>query len=145
MMTNNDTLHLLKECDAGVKMATDSLDGVREHAQAPALKALLNTSRQQHEWIGREVQTMLEKCGGNEKEPHPVARKMAEMKTAAHLTVDHSDKSVASLISDGCHMGAKSLRGYLDQYKGAEVPARALCRTLVAVEEQLGMEMRQFM
>ena len=88
---------------------------------------------------------MLEKCGGNEKEPHPVARKMAEMKTAAHLTVDHSDKSVASLISDGCHMGAKSLRGYLDQYKGAEVPARALCRTLVAVEEQLGMEMRQFL
>lgn len=144
-MTNDDTLHLLRECDAGVKMATDSLDSVREHATAPALKALLNTSRQQHEWIGREVQTMLEKCGGNEKEPHPVARRMAAVKTDVKLTVDDSDANVASLISDGCHMGAKSLRSYLDRYKGAEVPARALCRTLVAVEEQLGTELRSFM
>ena len=29
-MYNEDTLYLLKECDAGVKMATESLDDVRE-------------------------------------------------------------------------------------------------------------------
>ena len=143
-MTNEDTFSLLKECDAGVKMATDSLDDVREYARTPEMRALLNTSRQQHEWIGREVQDMLEKCGGKDKEPHPVARKMASVKTNVKLTVDSSERNVAELSADGCDMGIKSLKGYLEQYKGAEVPARALCRTLVAVEEQLGTEIRRF-
>ena len=31
------------------------------------------------------------------------------------------------------------------RYRGAEVPARAACRTLVAIEEQLGRDMRQFL
>lgn len=144
-MRNEDTLYLLKECDAGVKMATDALDGVREHARTPELVALLNTSRQQHEQVGRQVEDMLEKCGGRQKDPHPVARKMAEMKTDVKMAVDPSENSVAQIVSDGCHMGAKSLRGYLDQYRGAEVPARALCRTLVAVEEQLGTDLKQFL
>lgn len=143
-MTNEDTFSLLKECDAGVKMATDSLDDVRDYAKTPEMRALLNTSRQQHEWIGREVQDMLQKCGGKDKDPHPVARKMASVKTNAKLSVDNSEQNVAELIADGCDMGVKSLKGYLEQYKGAEVPARALCRTLVAVEEQLGTEIRRF-
>lgn len=143
-MTNEDTFSLLKECDAGVKMATDSLDHVRDYAKTPEMRALLNTSRQQHEWIGREVQDMLEKCGGKGREPHPVARKMASVKTNVKLSADNSQESIAEIISDGCDMGVKSLKGYLEQYKGAEVPARALCRTLVAVEQQLGAEMRQF-
>ena len=143
-MTNEDTFSLLKECDAGVKMATDSLDDVRDYAKTPEMRALLNTSRQQHEWIGREVQDMLQKCGGKDKDPHPVARKMASVKTNAKLSVDNSEQNVAELIADGCDMGVKSLKGYLEQYKGAEVPARALCRTLVAVEEQLGAEIRRF-
>ena len=143
-MTNEDTFSLLKECDAGVKMATDSLDDVRDYAKTPEMRALLNTSRQQHEWIGREVQDMLQKCGGKDKNPHPVARKMASVKTNAKLSVDNSEQNVAELIADGCDMGVKSLKGYLEQYKGAEVPARALCRTLVAVEEQLGTEIRRF-
>ena len=144
-MINDDTIYLLKECDAGVKMATDSLDDIREHAKTPELRALLNTSRQQHEMIGREVQDMLQKFGGKDKDPHPIARKMASMKTSAKLSADNSESNMASLIADGCTMGVKSLKGYLDQYKGAEVPARAVCRTLVAVEEQLGTEVRQFL
>ena len=144
-MTNEDTFSLLKECDAGVKMATDALDDVRGYAATPEMRALLNTSRQQHEWIGREVEDMLKKCGGKEREPHPVARKMASMKTNVKLSADNSEPNIAEVIADGCTMGVKSLKGYLDQYKGAEVPARALCRTLVAVEEQLGTEIRQFL
>ena len=58
-MTNEDTFSLLKECDAGVKMATDSLDDARKYASTSEMRALLNTSRQQHEWIGREVEDML--------------------------------------------------------------------------------------
>lgn len=144
-MTNEDTFSLLKECDAGVKMATDSLDDARKYASTSEMRALLNTSRQQHEWIGREVEDMLKKCGGKEREPHPMARKMASVKTNVKLTADNSEESIAEIIAGGCDMGVKSLKGYLEQYKGAEVPARALCRTLVAVEEQLGTEIREFL
>ena len=137
-MTNDDTLSLLKECDAGVKMATASLDDVREHVETPELRAILNTSRQQHELIGREVQDVLEKHGGHDRDPHPIARKMARMKTNATMKKnDNTEKAAAKIVVEGCRMGAQSLRGYLDEYKGADVPSRALCRTLVAVEEQL--------
>lgn len=137
-MTNDDTLALLKECDAGVKMATASLDDVREHVETPELRAILNTSRQQHELIGREVQDVLEKNGGHDRDPHPIARKMAKMKTNATMKKnDNTEKAAAKIVVEGCRMGAQSLRGYLDEYKGADVPSRALCRTLVAVEEQL--------
>lgn len=144
-MYNEDTIYLLKECDAGVKMATESLDDVRERVKEPELRALLNTSRQQHEWVGREVETMLEKCGGSQKEPKPVARKMASMKTDVKMGLDDSDETAAGIVANGCSMGVRSLHKYLNQYKGAEVPARALCRTLVAVEEQLDTELRRFL
>ena len=137
-MTNDDTLSLLKECDAGVKMATASLDDVREHVETPELRAILNTSRQQHELIGREVQDVLEKNGGHDRDPHPIARKMAKMKTNATMKKnDCAEKAAAKIVVEGCRMGAQSLRGYLDEYKGADVPSRALCRTLVSVDEQL--------
>ena len=144
-MYNEDTLYLLKECDAGVKMSTESLDDVRERVKHPELRALLNTSRQQHEWVGREVETMLEKCGGSQKEPKPMARKMASVKTDVKMGLDDSDETAAGIVADGCSMGVRSLHKYLNQYKGAEVPARALCRTLVAVEEQLDTELRRFL
>ena len=40
-MENKDTIHLLKECDAGSKMAVTSLDEVMESVQDEKLKELL--------------------------------------------------------------------------------------------------------
>ena len=56
-----------------------------------------------------------------------------------------SDSAVAALLLEGCDMGVQSLHRYLNRYRGAEVPARALCRTLVAIEEQLARDMRRFL
>ena len=145
-MTNDDTLFLLKECDAGVKMATESLDDVREHIKTAELRAILNTSRQQHELIGREVQDVLEKNGGRDKDPRPVARKMAHLKTSATMKkTEDAEKTAAKIVAEGCRMGAQSLRSYLDEYRGADVPSRALCRTLVAVEEQLANDVTAYL
>ena len=145
-MINNDTMSLLKECDAGVKMATASLEDVWQHIQTPELRAIVNTSRQQHEWIGREVQDTLEKNGGHDREPSAIARKMARMKTNATMKKnDNTEKAAAKIVAEGCRMGAQSLRDYLAEYKGADVPSRALCRTLVAVEEQLANDVSAYL
>ena len=144
-MVNEDTFSLLKECDAGVKMATDSLDDARKYASTSEMRALLNTSRQQHEWIGREVEDMLKKCGGKEREPHPMARRMASVKTNVKLTADNSEESIAEIISDGCHMGVKSLYQYLHEYESADEKARDLAKDLIRLEENLADDMNPYL
>ena len=144
-MSTKETIGILKECDAGVKMALASLDDVWEHVQHSELRAILNTTRAQHQLVGREVQSLLEEYGGKEKDPNPVARKMSAVMTRTKLGLDKSDAAVAKLLLEGCDMGVQSLHHYLNRYRGAEVPARAACRTLVALEEQLGRDMRNFL
>ena len=144
-MSTKETVAILRECDAGVKMALASLDDVWEHVQHAELRAIINTTRAQHQSVGREVQQLLDEYGGKEKDPNPVARKMSAVMTRTKLGLDKSDAAVAKLLLEGCDMGVQSLHHYLNRYRGAEVPARALCRTLVAIEEQLGRDMRNFL
>ena len=144
-MSTKESIGILKECDAGVKMALASLDDVWEHVQHSELRAILNTTRAQHQSVGREIQMLLEEYGGKEKDPNPVARKMSAMKTKTKLGLDKSDAACARVLLEGCDMGVQSLHHYLNRYRGAEVPARALCRTLVAIEEQLSRDMRTFL
>ena len=144
-MATKETIAILKECDAGVKMALASLDDVWEHMQHAELRAVLNTTRAQHQSVGREIQLLLEECGGREKDPNPMARKMSSVMTKTKLGLDKSDAACARVLLEGCDMGVQSLHHYLNRYRGAEVPARALCRTLVAIEEQLSRDMRGFL
>lgn len=144
-MATKETIAILKECDAGVKMALASLDDVWEHVRSSELRAILNTTRAQHQMVSREVQSLLQEYGGSEKDPNPVARKMSAMMADVKLGLDKSDASAARLLLEGCDMGIQSLHHYLNRYRGAEVPARAACRTLVAIEEQLGRDVRNFL
>ena len=41
----NDTIRLLRECNAGIKMGVSSLDDVIEHVQSESLRNLLFASR----------------------------------------------------------------------------------------------------
>ncbi len=144
-MASRDTITILKECDAALKMALASLDDVWEHVQRPELRAILNTTRAQHQMVSREVQSLLNEFGGSEKDPSPVVRKMSEMKTNMKLGLDKSDSAVARIVLEGCTMGVQTLRRMLNKHLGAEVPARALCRTAIAIEEQLERDMREFL
>lgn len=144
-MSTKESIGILKECDSGTKMALASLDDVWEHVQQPELRAILNTTRSQHQMVSREVQALLQEFGGKEKDPHPVARSMSAVKTNMKLGLDKSDSAAASVVLEGCHMGVQTLERCLNRYRGAEVPARALCRTLIAIEEQLARDMRRFL
>ena len=58
-MENEDTLHLLKECDAGTKMAVSSIDEVLDKPQSVKLKKLLTESREHHEKLGLKKKTRI--------------------------------------------------------------------------------------
>ena len=53
-MINNDTIELLKECNAGVKMGVSSIDEVLPSVNNVALKQKLVVCKDEHEKLGNE-------------------------------------------------------------------------------------------
>lgn len=144
-MATQDSIYLLRECDAGAKMAMASLDDVKDRTRNAEMQTILLESRQQHELIAEQIHKLLDSIGTGEKDPSPMARGMSAVKTGVKMGLDDSDQTVADLITDGCGMGIKSLHRYLNQYAAAETIARAVCRMLIAVEEQLVCDIKRFL
>ena len=144
-MENNDTIHLLKECDAGTKMGVTSIDDVMEYVENKDLKALLAKSKEHHETLGNELHSLLLTYGSEEKEPATMAKGMSWLKTNMKLTMNNSDSTVADLLIDGCNMGVKSLYKYLNQYPAANLKVKNLCQKLIDIEEQLCRDLRVYL
>ncbi|MBR4059322.1 MAG: hypothetical protein IKK03_05720 [Lachnospiraceae bacterium] len=144
-MVNSDTIKLLKECDAGSKMAVASIDDVVEKIRDSSMKSLLQESKDHHEKLGNEIHSLLNQYGKSEKDPHPMAKGMSWMKTNMKLTMDDSDATAADLITDGCNMGIKSLYRYMNQYKAADDTSKDICNRLVSIEEELRKGLRNYL
>jgi len=144
-MANSDTVKLLKECDSGSKMAVTSIDEVLDKTYDMQLKKLLQESKEHHEKLGNELHELLQKYGSEEKDPSPIAKGMSWMKTNMKIGMDDSDKTIADLITDGCDMGTKSLYKYLNQYEEADHSAKALCKRLISIEEELRKDLRGYL
>ena len=144
-MESLDTVKLLKECDAGTKMAVSSIDEVLERVCNCEMKSLLQESKEHHEKLGNEIHTLLNNYGSEEKDPNPMAKSMSWMKTNMKMSMDNSDATVADLITDGCNMGVKSLNRYLNQYKMADKESKKICGELVSIEEKLCKDLRAYL
>ena len=145
IMNESDTIKLLRECDAGAKMAVTSIDEVLEKVSGPGLKQLLQESREHHEKLENEIHSLLCNYGAQEKEPAAMAKGMSWIKTNMKMSMDDSDATVADLITDGCNMGTKSLNRYLNQFRGADHASRELCGRLISIEEKLCQKMKTYL
>ena len=144
-MIHQDTIKLLRECDAGIKMGVDSIDEVRDYAKSAALKDALTECKSQHEKLKDELQQALERFGDDGKDPNPMAKGMSHVKTNFKLGLDMSDATIADLITDGCNMGIKSLSRYLNEYKAADESAKNITKKLISQEQQLVGQMRPYL
>lgn len=144
-MTEPDTIKLLRECDAGIKMGTASIGEVLEKTTNEKLKKLLETCKEGHEKLKEEIQNKLEQCHDTGKDPNPMAQGMSWMKTNVKLAMDESDATIADLITDGCNMGVKSLSRYLNQYQAADEETKDIAKKLIKQEEELSIHMRSFL
>ena len=142
---SEDTVKLLRECDAGSKMAVTSIDEVLEMVESTELASLLKESKDHHSELGNEIHRMLNQFHVEEKEPSVMAKGMSWMKTNVKINMDHSDATIADLLTDGCHMGIKSLHRYMNQYRNASLLSRELCGRLVVIEEELCKELRSYL
>ena len=144
-MIEQDTIRLLRECDAGIKMGVASIDDVWSHVRSEQLKQRLNACKDEHVKLSHEIQGQLNKFGDEGKNPNPMAKGMSWMKTNMKLSMDDTDATVADLMTDGCNMGVKSLNRYLNQYKAADEVSKDITKRLINLEEKLAVDIRSYL
>ncbi len=144
-MIEQDTVKLLRECDAGIKMGVDSIDEVLEYVHSDEMKSCLSQCRSEHDKLESEVRELLHKYQDEGKDPNPIAKGMSHVKTNFKLGMSESDSTIADLITDGCNMGVKSLNRYLNQYKAADEVSKDITKRLINLEEELAIDLRGYL
>ena len=144
-MIEQDTIRLLRECDAGTKMGIASIDDVLDHVEDRQLYQKLADCKAEHEQLQCKIQQLLGEYKDEGKNPNPIAKGMSWMKTNMKLGMEATDGTIADLMTDGCNMGVKSLNRYLNQYKAADEQSKDIAKKLSNLEEQLTVEIRQFL
>lgn len=144
-MIESDTIKLLRECDAGIKMGVSAIDDVLNYVNNTDLKKHLDRCKNYHEKLENQILLLLDKYHDDGKEPNTMAKSMSWLKTNMKLAVNGSDQTVADLITDGCNMGVKSLSRYLNQYKAADEASKQITKRLIELEEHLAHSVRPFL
>ena len=144
-MIEQDTIKLLRECDAGVKMGISSIDDVIEHVKKEDFRKKLDKCRREHEQLQCKILQELERYKDDGKNPNPIAKGMSWMKTNMKLSMEDSDATIAELMTDGCNMGVKSLSKYLNEYKAADEASKNITKKLIRLEERLATDLRCYL
>ena len=141
----NDTVMLLRECNAGIKMGNDAIDKVLPHVKSYNLKKALNACQSEHSALGEKTHRLLNEAGADTKPAHPIARMMSDVKIKGKLLIEPTESTVADLMTDGCNMGVKSLNKYLNKYQAADEYSKDIAKRLINLEEKLAVDIRSYL
>ena len=133
---NDDTIKLLKECNAGCKSATNSMEQVQSYLNDDSLKSLIDEYNDKHIKIGDECHQMLNEVHEEEKDPNPMAKAFSWISTEIKLMMNDNSHKIAELMIDGCNMGIKSISEYMNKYKAASQDSLGLAKKLIQVEQE---------
>ena len=132
---SKDTLELLKECNAGCKSATNSMEQVQAYVKDSQLRKIIEQYNKEHILIGDECHKILDKAGETEKDPSPMAKTFSWISTEIKMMINDDEKKIADIMVDGCNMGIKALSRYLNEYKEADKESRNLTKKLFRLEQ----------
>ncbi|MCD7835073.1 MAG: hypothetical protein LUG83_00115 [Lachnospiraceae bacterium] len=144
-MIEPDTIRLLRECDAGIKMGVDSIDEVLSYVNDQNFKERLIKCKDEHDKLKSDIQLLLNDYHDDGKDPNPMAKSMSWIKTNVKLVMNESDETIADLMTDGCNMGVKSLNKYLNKYKAADEKTKDITKRLINLEEKLAVDIREYL
>lgn len=144
-MVESDTIKLLRECDAGIKMGVASIEDVLDYVSDEKFRKRLSDCKEKHNQLKEDIQDLLEEYHDEGKEPNVMAKSMSWMKTNVKLVMHESDETIADLMTDGCNMGVKSLHKYLNQYRAADEKSKDIAKRLINLEEKLAVDIRCFL
>ena len=144
-MVEQDTIKLLRECDAGVKMGITSIDDVIKYVSDGKFRSLLEKCKEEHDELDSQINKLLAQYHDEGKEPAVMAKSMSWLKTNVKLAFNESDGTVADLMTDGCNMGVKLLNMYLNKYKAADEVSKDIAKRLINLEEKLAVDIREYL
>ena len=144
-MPTQDTIKLLNECNAGIKMAVESLDEVLDKAKNENLITILRNSLEEHKKLGDLTHQKLNEFHDKDKEPSALAKAMSWMSTNLKLFTGDVDEKIADSITEGCNMGIKSISRYLNQYPNSRDDVKDLVHELIKIEDKLVHELRAYL
>lgn len=142
---NSDTINLLKECNAGCKSATNSMEQVLGYVKDPKLKDVISGYNKQHVEIGDKCHSLLNKYGSSEKDPQPMAKAMSFISTEVKMMSDNSSQKAAEIMMDGCNMGIKNVSGYINKYSSANDESKRMANSIVKLEQNFIEDLRSFL
>ena len=144
-MNTEDTIKLLKECNAGTKTAVNSINQVIGDVKSKQIENLLTTNITRHEKIGDITHKMLKEHGEEDKDPSAMSRTMSWMTTEMKMLVDDSDHEIASLMIDGCNMGIKKVSEYINKYQNASKESIDVATNLIKTEQNFMDDLRLYL
>ena len=144
-MPTEDTINLLKECDAGCKMGIDAIKQVIDKVENKKLYDIIVKYLNDHQKLQNKITDKLNEFDCSEEQPSAMAKAMSHMKINFKLVKGEHDKEIADLMTDGCNMGVKSLNKYLNQYKAADEKTKDITKRLINLEEKLAVDIRCFL
>ena len=142
---NQDTVELLKECDAGCKMAINSMEQIGKHVNNDQLKTLITKYNGAHIKMEEDIHRMLNNIGAEGQGPNPMAKASSWIQSEVRMRMNGDSKQAASLLTDGCNMGIKSLCEYKNTYKAADEKSVSLCEKLCDMETHMVEELKSFL
>ena len=144
-MIEHDTIELLRECDAGIQMGISAIDEVKDHVINHEFRIQLDGYQREYAELQNEIQGLLHTYHDEGKDPNPIAKGMAWMKTNMTVAFNEEDSAIADIITDGCNMGIKSLNKYINQYKAADGRAKDFTKRLINLQERQLEGMRRYL
>ena len=142
-MINEDTIYLLRECNAGTQMAVYSIGEILENVKDQKLREILISSKNHHEQLSNELHILLQKYG----DKIAVGVDAKDGYVAIHGWKEVSAEPGVAFCKrlDGCHMGTKTMQRHINQYLAADREARGKAEELIRMEELLACELKPFL
>ena len=144
-MIEHDTIELLRESDAGIRMGISAIDEVKDHVKNAEFGKMLDDFQREYAELQNEMQGVLHEYHDEGKDPNPIAKGMVWLKTNVMMAVKETDEEIADLLTDGCNMGIKSLNKYLNEYGGADGRAEDFARRLIELQDRQLKELRKYL
>jgi len=142
---SQDTVELLKECDAGCKMAIDSMEQISGFVTDDKLKTIITKYNNDHIKMEEDIHRMLNNIHAEGQEPSPIAKVSSWLQAEVKMMMKCDSKQAAHLLTDGCNMGVKSLNEYKNAYKAADDKSVAICERLCDIETSMVKDLQPFL
>lgn len=134
---HEDSIKLLNKINLGCDMAIDAMEEIIKVIDDKRMLDLTKKYNDAHIKIKDIAHRMLNEAGETEQEPSVFAKMFAQMQSKMKLLMRDDIHEAAGILTDGCHMGIKSLCEYKNTYIDADEKSVDLCDKLIEVEKKM--------